>query len=218
VNEESVSTPEDGSARHPRPAATPFYAEPDGISLLDLAIVFLRQRRTILAFSLVLPVLVVAFSGLQSRTWTATASFIPQATTDASGASLSSLSNLAGQFGVSLGGGQVGQTPQFYADLLQSREVLGALASDTFVVMDSTGFFARGEIRGSLADFLEVEAEDPAPLRRAAVIRWLREGAVSVSTDRETSVVELSVQTAWPELSEQIATIMVDLVLSLIHI
>lgn len=183
-------------------------APEEEISLLDLVNVLLRHRWTVLAFLVVVPAVVAVHTVLQPRSYTATASFMPQAGGDAPS---SRLSSLAGQFGIDLGSEEAGRSPQFYADLLTSREILGTLAADTFEVADTLGPFARGELRGALAELLEIEAEVPAN-RRAAVIRWLRESAVSASTDPETGVVELSVRTPWPELSGRIAGRLVEMV------
>lgn len=201
--------PEDRAVVRP-PASTHAQVEweEDEISLLNLANILLRHRRTVLALTIVLPVLVAAYSVVQPRSFTATSSFMPQGSRDGEGGRISSL---AGQFGIDVPGGEAGQSPRFYADLLMSREILASLAADTFAVADTVGVFSRGRLRGTLADLLEVEAEAPAN-RRAAVIRWLRNNAVSASTTQETGVVELSVTTPWPELSGDIAGRLVELV------
>jgi len=183
--------------------------EIEEISLLDLASVFLRHRRTVLGWTAALCVGVVAFAFVQARSYSAEASFMPQAD---GGAASSRLSSLAGQFGIDVPTGQEGQSPQFYADLLTSREILSKVAADTFEVADTAGIFARGILRGPLADLLEIAEDEPAPARRVAVIEWLRERAVSTSTGTETGVVELEVTTPWPDLSGAIAARLLDLV------
>lgn len=210
----SEETKSKKSSRAPR-ASDPMEPSPgvperlqgEEISLLDLVNVLLRYRRTILAFAVVLPVLVVAFAFAEPRTFTATTAFMPQL--GRSGGS-SRLSSLAGQFGIDVPSAESGQSPQFYADLLTSRAILASLVTDTFTVADTVGLFSRGRLRGSLGDLLEIEAET-AGRRRVAVIRWLRDRAISASI-RETGVIHLSVRTRWPELSGAIAARLVDLV------
>ncbi|MFW6207048.1 MAG: GNVR domain-containing protein, partial [Gemmatimonadota bacterium] len=124
----------------------------------------------------------------------------------------SRLANLAGQFGVNIPSGESGQSPQFYADLIRSREILGSVADTTFQVADTAGLFSRGMLRGPVSDLMELAEDASPPGRRAAVINWLRDEAISVSTGTETGVVELSITTPWPELSAGIAGQIVDLV------
>jgi len=49
------------------------------------------------------------------------------AATDGTDGARSWLSSLAGQFGVDVGAGDPGQIPQFYADPIRSREILGGV-------------------------------------------------------------------------------------------
>lgn len=180
-----------------------------GFSPLELVNVLLRHRRAIIAFGVLVPLVSIGFILLRPRSFTSTASFMPQ---QSQRAGASQLAALAGQFGFNIPTGEAGQSPEFYADLVVSREVLGAVADDTFSVADTLGPFGRGEVTGGLATLLEIEQRAPEPIRRVKVIEWLRENALSVSIGQETGVVRLSVQTRWPELSARIAARLIDLV------
>lgn len=164
----------------------------------------------IVGASILFPLLVLTLALVEPRHYTAVASFTPQ-----TGQSMppSGLASLAGQFGVSIPGDEPAQSPQFYADLLTSREILDALADDTFSIADTLGFSPRGRIRAPLADIQGIDSEETAPrVRRQKVIEWLQDDAISVSTDRETTVVQLSVSTSWPDLSQQVSVRLLDLV------
>lgn len=173
------------------------YADPAGpteISLLDLATMLLRHRRLIVLPPLVLFVLVVGFTLLKPRTWTATASFIPQS----SASSLSRLAGFAAQLGVAVPGGEPGASPDFYADFLGSDQLLRALVSGRYTVQ------VEGEARqGTLVDFYEIEEADSAVAREKAV-EALRDD-FGVSTNVKSGLVSLSVHAKYPALAQQVA-------------
>ena len=172
----------------PRPAST---TADDEISLWEVLAVLLRRRRWIVRSVATVAVLSVAFAFLKARTYTTQAFFRPQGSTD------SELVALASQFGVSVGGrGDDGESPAFYAALITSREILAKVAESEYSTAD---------ISGTLMDLLEIEAETEA-LRLQRAVEWLQESATSVSTGRETGVVTVEVTTRWPQVSEAIAS------------
>jgi len=135
-------------------------------------------------------VVAVAVAFLRDRTWTTTAQFRPQGSQGAS-----ELASLASQFGVNVGGGEDGETPEFYAELLRSREILTAVADRTY---------PGDPADVPLVELLGIEAETEA-LGLARAVKWLEEEALSVSTGRETGTVTVEVRTRWPEVSRTIA-------------
>jgi len=166
----------------------------DEISLIELINVVLKNRRMVVVTPLIVFVLVVAYAFLQPRTYTSSASFTPQS----SSGSQSMAAGLAAQFGVSIPGGENAQSPQFYANLITSREILSPLLDATFT------FAAEEEmISGTPAELFEIEGDSPGQVREKT--REALKDRVSVSTDRETGLVTLSVQTLWPEFSHQLA-------------
>jgi len=172
----------------------------DEISLLDLLNVLLRRRGVLVAATGAVTVLTLLVILLTPRSYTATTSFIPQM----SEAGASRLAGLASQFGFQVPTQSPGETPAFYSELVESREVLGPLARAelTFRQEEDEEVFTT---TGTLPDLLEIDEElDPA-VRQQAAMRWLRGEAVSVSTGRETGLVEVSVQTPWAGLSELLA-------------
>lgn len=178
------------------------------VSLLGVAAIFLRRRRLIVVSTLLFSVLAAVITVLFPRSWTATASFVPQSSV---AQTASRLSSLASQFGINVGGADGGQNPEFYAELVRSRAILGKVAEDTFNVAGSDE--QRGTMGGpvTVQNILNVKGETVA-LRREAVIRWLQKKAVSVGVGDQTGIVTVSVTTRWPMLSQEIAGRIVDLV------
>lgn len=164
----------------------------DEISLWEVLAVLLRRRGTIVLTTIVVTGLAIAVTLFRAQHFTTEASFRPQG----SEASSSQLMALASQFGVSVPGGGEEASPAFYAELLESREILSRAATRPYQV--------EGEGSVLLKDLLEIE-EDTEPLRDREAIEWLRDEAVSVSTGRETGTVTVSVTTEWPDLSKAIA-------------
>jgi uncharacterized protein involved in exopolysaccharide biosynthesis len=168
---------------------------PREISILDLANILLRNRRGILLCVFGFAVLPVLPTLVQRHQFSASMSFVPEVVDP----SRSYFANLVGQFGIALPAvSQSTQTPQFYADLIQSREVLGAVADDSFPT-DANG--------ASLMRFprmFGVRAETPL-LERDQSIRVLRSAVVTSSVSKATGVITVTVTTPWPEASLSIA-------------
>lgn len=154
---------------------------------------FRRHRSLVLGVALVVAAGVTLVSLLRARTYTATASFMSQSTRAGS-----NLGGIAAQFGVSLPGDQGGDSPQFYADLITSREILDSVVVPAYVVPTSGG---RQQV--SLAGEYDVRERDPAK-RRDRTMRKLREH-LAVTIGKQTGVVNLSVTTTNPYLSQAVA-------------
>src|SRR5690242_8503542 len=96
-------------------------------SLLGLLNVLLRHWRIVVALPVLASVLFLIIALLLPPTYTARTTFVPDQGSMQSRvaglAGLSSLAGLAGQLGVSFGG-DASRSPRFYADVVQSREVL----------------------------------------------------------------------------------------------
>lgn len=148
--------------------------------------VLMRQRWLILLLPAVFGVAGLVRAELATRKYLATAKFAPQ---DAPAAG-AGLGQLASQLGV--GVGRVGtNSPQFYADLVFSREILRRLVR-TELERPSTGF------KGDLIAYYHVAgATDDEKVERA--VRAIR-GNLSSTADRNNVVnVELSMDA--PELA-----------------
>jgi uncharacterized protein involved in exopolysaccharide biosynthesis len=171
--------------------------EQEQISLLWILAVLLRERRTILTFTGAGGIIALLFALFRTPTYTTSFSFVPQQMQDPGRAGLASL---AGQFGLSLGTitGQA-QSPQFYADLLRTRELLMPLAADSFSVAD-----ARSP-RVSLSAFLRVPGANEAVVLDNTM-RTLRDNVIgSTVVTRTTGVVTVRVRTRSPQVSLGIA-------------
>ena len=168
--------------------------EEDEISLWEVMGVLVRRRGTIMVFTLSVSALAAVYAQVQPLTYTTSAAFRPQGSEQGGN---SQLAALAGQLGVNVGGGVADEaSPQFYQELLVSREILTSVSDEPFAVHE-VGIL-------KLKDLLEID-EDSEALRDEEVLEWLRTEAVSVSTGRETGTVTISVKTEWPDLSVKIA-------------
>ncbi|TMB98391.1 MAG: hypothetical protein E6J42_06155 [Chloroflexi bacterium] len=103
---------------------------------------------------------------------------------------------MAAQFGVSGFTEPTGQSPEFYASLLASHQLLGALVDTAFQV----GTDRNASI--TLAEYFRVAGPDSIHLRQAAIDR-LRD-AVSASVSVKTGMVNVSVRLHSPDLAYQV--------------
>ena len=173
----------------------------DDLTLVGILGFGLRHRRVILATGLALFLAVTIVTFVRHRTYTSTAMFMPQATEGA----LSRLSGLAATFGVTVPGTDPGSSPDFYADLLKSRDVLRHTVETRYA------FVAQGDsTEGTLIELLKARGKTPAARRDDAAKKLLK--SIDVGIGRETGTVELEVTTRWAELSREVATRMIQLV------
>jgi uncharacterized protein involved in exopolysaccharide biosynthesis len=175
--------------------ALPASRPPEPLSLIHLLTVLLRYRVSIVLIAAAAMALTVGIGLLGKRTWTSTASFIPQ-----SRRASSNLEGIAAQFGVAVPSGDAGQSPAFYASLVGSREVLGAIIREPVKLADGQST--------TLAEFLEVKDQDPR-VREAETIRRLAR-KVDASNAAKTGVVTVAVHTESPVVSQQVARRLID--------
>lgn len=170
------------------------------VSFPWIVAVLLRDVRTILVVVAAGFILALAAALLRPTYYTSTFSFVPQSGQDQT---RSGLASLAGQFGISVGalGGQ-SQPPQLYADLLDTREILGKIARDTVIL--------NGRERVPLSEFLGVQGSSE-PIVLENTIRKLREKVVTASVaTRTTGMVTVTARTGSPEVSRYIAQQLLD--------
>jgi uncharacterized protein involved in exopolysaccharide biosynthesis len=172
----------------------------EGISLLGLTNLLLRHRRLIGTLALLGMTLLPALALLSARSFTSGSVFMPQTRSAAS-----SLSGLAAQLGFTLPSTESGQTPAFYADLIESRTILGDVVDSRFEYRTP-----EGPVQGSLIEIYRSKGKTPA-LRRDAAVRRLRDD-VEATTVQKTGVVELEVTAEHPALARQINQRLIDLV------
>ncbi|MQA92618.1 MAG: hypothetical protein GEU90_20745 [Gemmatimonas sp.] len=177
-------------------------AQPDSeISLYALPRILLEYRYLILGMAVFGAGIGVISAFASPETYTAEARFMPQGASEAP-----ALGGLAGSLGISIGGQSLSQSPDFYADLLGSREILSRILADTFTVVEEGP--PSGSRTGTVPELFELEADSDLALREES--RRLLRGAVTAETER--GAVQFSVTTPWPDLSEAIARRLVELV------
>ena len=97
----------------------------DQLSLLQVASLVVRRRRLIFVLTLVGTLLGVGFAFLSPPEYTTTASFLAN---EGDQGALSGAAGLAQQFGFALPSSNgAARSPEFYRDLLQSREILSGV-------------------------------------------------------------------------------------------
>ena len=168
------------------------------ISLFAAGTMLLRHRTWILRLMILggIGAGVIVFQ--RPKEYLSTASFVPQGT-DAGRAGLASL---AGQFGVALPSGSSSLSPDFYARLLKSRALLSRVLLDTLTVP---------ELAGARTTFLELyEIERGTPARREELGMKLLMSLISTSVTKTTGIVDLSVSSRWPSVSNAITTALVN--------
>lgn len=190
------------SLQQAQAAYTPAAGKGDN-TFLQLAAMLLRARRFVLAMTLAVGALAVAITVIPPRKYTTTVSFSPVATNDISA---SGLGGLAGQLGLSLPGQDPSQTPEFYATLVQTPDILVQLAQRRYQ-------FVHGGKRydGSFIQLYKIDLGDSSTTL-ADALRQLRSDVITITYDRQTSIVAIDVRTRWKELSYQMASALVDLV------
>lgn len=163
------------------------------VSIVGLLNVVLRYRWSVVATAVVTAALLAGLAALRDRTYTATASFVPQ-----SGKASPNLAGLAAQFGVNVQNAEATQSPDFYADLLKSREILRGAVTSTYTLPTDSGV-----VRTTLVPVFGWHEEDPRRREDEAMRVLGRRLGVAVST--RTGVVSTTVQSVDPDLSAQIA-------------
>ena len=164
-------------------------SQSEAFTVLGLINVILRRRDPIVAVAVLAVAFVAILSLTRPRTFTSVASFAPQAQRLPS-----NMSGLAAQLGIAIPGGEISQSPQFYEDLLSSREILGRLVDTTFQI-PTVG----GERATTLADFFRIGIADSAR-RREETMQRLR-NVITTSLSAKTGVVGVSVSTQSAVLS-----------------
>jgi uncharacterized protein involved in exopolysaccharide biosynthesis len=173
------------------------YAADRELSVAFLLASLLQRRRAVFLFTLVGFTLGVILALVTRKTYTSTFSFISES---GDNRQMGGLANIAGQFGISLGGAGLGsQQPQLYAELFSTRRLLSEIAQDSVTVGDSA------KRRVPLADLLRVPHTDSAE-RVARTIAALRTKVVNASVAaRTTGAVTVAVKTTSRWASFEIA-------------
>ena len=164
------------------------------ISLVGLVTVMLRRRYLIFAIAAVAALVTLIRVIGQEKTYTSLTTFIPQ-----SARPTSNFAGLASQFNINVDGGQAGQSPAFYVDLLRARAILEPVVDSQYtVVVDGRPRTA------NLVELLKVPKVGQPNERRIAAVDLLRP-SISANTAPRTGVIALAVTASSPTLAYQIA-------------
>lgn len=164
----------------------------------------LRHGRVAVLAPLVAVVLALLIASVLRRNFVATSQFMPQTQE-----TRSSAAGLAAQFGISLAvNGPNPESPDFYAQLMQSRELLEDVARTHYQVPVAAG--SADSLRGTLLDLIPVQGED-STVRVRRGLKWLRKH-ISVGVTLKTGVVDLRVTGPWPTLVERVNRRLLELV------
>lgn len=173
----------------------------DEISLVDIGTTLLRHIKLMVWVPLLLAFLIGLATILSDRKYEAHSSFLPQVTSGA----LSRYAGLASQLGLSGAGvAQAGETVEFYADLLNSRNLLEKTVQVPYsVAVDET------LVTADLLQLWEIEGDTERNRLQETVAELRRR--ISVDRNLNTGVVQVKVQAESPELAEQITRTLIDL-------
>ncbi len=161
-------------------------------SLIELATIVLKRRRTLILTPFIVTALAVAFLLVRGRRYSSDSAFRPQV----SDASPSRFAGLAAQFGLSLPGSVLGDPVRFYAELAKSRDVLRAAIQTEYRF--SRLPISPDSLHGNLIELFRIKARPEDQMRVA--LSMLSE-KVETQTNRDAGLVRLRVVTEWPELS-----------------
>ncbi len=181
------------------PLLVPNAAPEEGVRLLSLVNLVLRNITFVLGLGVLFLAGAVAMTIGQPTTYTAIASFVSSGSSQSPG-----ISGIAAQFGFSMPGSQGSQSPAFLADLVKSRVILGAVADATYNYPSE-----RGPVTGTLIDIYQKDKSIPLAQRRDRTIASLR-GSITSIFSAKTGVVEVSVTVTSPVLAYQLVTRLAD--------
>lgn len=162
-----------------------------GIGVLELVNASLKRWKLLVVLPFLMGVLGVVLALLLPKHWAASAAFVPESR---SGSLPSSVASLAGQFGLSIGD-DASQSPNFYADVLQSREILEEVVGGTYPL-------ARGD-SVELLEFLEASGTTARAQIESAARRL--KSATLVTVDPRTNIVRVRVEQKDPVLAAAVA-------------
>lgn len=200
IHRVEISVPEATREKPLEPAPTGTPAGSSGYTtVLEILTIMLRHRHLILGGALGLGVLTVVVGLLLPRTYTVSASFMPQV----AGNRFSQFAGVAAQLGVTVPGDEPGQSPEFYASLLRSDAVLRPLALREYSTTRGDSGWS-----GTLIEWFDIGGVSPTH-QLEDTIEELR-NRIKVRTDRRTSVVHFSVKTRDPYLSTSIVDAAID--------
>jgi uncharacterized protein involved in exopolysaccharide biosynthesis len=162
-------------------------------STYDYARVLVRRWRLLVLAPAIAVVLAIAIALVLPKRWTATAQVMPE--TPGASALPSGLGALAGQFGIALPRGAAGESPDFYAALLKSRQLSDSLLLGRLRVPGRPD-------SASVLNLLGTPGDTPA--ERLYRGRILLGQMLGTGIDAKTNIIRISVTASSPELAAAI--------------
>jgi len=167
-----------------------------------------RLIALVIALTFVAAVLAVIFIPPVYRTsvsFVAITTNTPRMPGSALGAATGPIAGIMAQLGAS-SGADPSESPAFYVELTQSRELLTRLLQSRF--RDPRGASPRDSAR--LIDILRMRGSDPQRRLEKGIKKMSK--SITGTFDIATNLVQLDVDSRWPELSSAIANRTIDLV------
>lgn len=173
------------------------------ISLFEMLAPLVRRWRLIVGTAIVCATLAAVLLLLQRPVYTAETSFTPETPSNSSlSSSIAGLAGLAGQLGLSANI-SASVSPDFFAQLLQSRELLRSVLLTEFPDPRDTG------TKRPLLDLIGARAESSEErLQKGARLLITRS---DTRVDKLTGIVTLEVEMHSPELAAAVANRMIEL-------
>jgi uncharacterized protein involved in exopolysaccharide biosynthesis len=168
------------------------------VSLLSLINVLLRHRFLVAACTLIGLVAAGQAKVFSKPSYTSTATFIPVATKMPT-----SLSGLASQLGIGLSAADAAESPQFYLELVQSREILSPVIQSQFNIATPDGVKTHNLVQWYGLD------DRRAALANAEAVKELTKRMV-VGFSTKSGVVSVSASDASPVVAQQIVARILD--------
>lgn len=179
---------------------------PRGTSLIELANGLLRHPRIMVWLPLAIMVAALLAGWRRGMEYTAESQFEPRS----AGSGTMQVAGLAAQFGINVGAGTGVEPIDFYARVLQSKDLLREAAFSQYTFSDRhLGEPSGDSLSGTFAELMKVEGKTDEQ-RAAAAVRAL-DARVSTRVDLRAGLVVLSTTAPWPELAVQVNRRMLDL-------
>jgi uncharacterized protein involved in exopolysaccharide biosynthesis len=171
------------------------------LKLLSMLRMLVTRAKLILGAAAVSAALAVAVSFLVTPQYEARGRFAPEIA--GSGQLPGGLAGLASQFGVNVSQGGLGESPQFYAELLRTQPVVQAVLLANYCTDYEVGCSPADSV--SLVAMLDVGHDRNERRRLEEGLRELSE-RTSVSVDRGSGIVTVSALMPAPELAAHVVS------------
>jgi uncharacterized protein involved in exopolysaccharide biosynthesis len=176
----------------------------DDILFIEIAVILLRQRWTLFRTIVFFAAISVVIALMKPTLFSSSARFLPESS--GGGAVQSGALALAQQFGVAFGSGGGERTPQFYAGLITSDQILRQVVTRKYRLTPTEDLPDEAD----LMTYYDVPGETNEERVERAIVS-LRDD-LAVSTEFETGIVGFTVTTTDPVLSRDIAQLIIELV------